>query len=163
MKTILRINGTNGLLFQTISNNINIIKNENIKDYSEEYKKYHFDLAKSGDLVKIDFDHDLFSFVVDREFGGIDIDLGYKEVLQSRDFEAVKKSISIANRITKQLNYFNCVNDEIIVLQLLKALKVKAVFIELDGLKRTYSLSEAKANLGFIFSAINNSVITEVN
>ena len=158
MKTILRISGTNEILFQTITNDAPIIKNENIKDYSEEYKKYYTDLAKSGDMVKLNFDNDLASFIVDRECGDINLLMGYGSVIYSRNFEAINKSIKIANRITKQLNYINTVNDEIIVLQLLKAFKVQAVFIELDHCKKTLTISEAKSDLTFLLNAIHNSV-----
>ena len=161
MKTILRINGTNDILFQTVTDGVPIIKNETIADYSTEFKRFYFDLAKSGDLVKVDFDRDLFNFCICREFGEIKIDTGYNDFITANKFNAMKDSIKLAEKISKKLNHHLLINDKIVIKNLIKAFNVQAVFIEIDGCRKTYSIKEAFNNLDFIFAAIYNSIITE--
>lgn len=161
MKTILRINGTNDILFQTVTDGVPIIKNENIADYSTEFKKFYFDLAKSGDLVKVDFDHDLFNLYVCREFGEIKIYTGYNDFITDNKFNAMKDSIKLAEKISKKLNHCLLINDKIVIKNLIKAFNVQAVFVETDSCRKTYSIKEALDNLDLIFAAIHNYIITE--
>lgn len=153
MKTILRVNGTKTMLFQTV-NSIETIKNEKIKDYSEEYKRYYCDLGNTGNLVKVDFDTDIKNLFLDIEFGEFSVDTGYGEQLYRRDFDAVKKSISIINRIESKMNYACAFNDIRVMDQLIKLLKVQAVFIEVDGKREMFNKSDMKKNHADMFVAI---------
>lgn len=152
MKTILRVNGTRDMFFQTVTS-IETIKNEKIKDYSEEYKKGYFDLGHTGDMSKINFDHDMKSFFLDIEFGDWAVDTGYGEKLYHRDFDAVKKSISVINRIENKMD--GCLFNDIRVMdQLFKLLKVQAVYIEVNGQKKLFDKSDMKKDRLNMFIAI---------
>ena len=155
MKTILRLNGTKKAFFQTIDSDIQIIKNEKIADYSTDFKKYHFDLARSGDLVRLEFSRDIQSFVLDCEFCEISVDSNLSESITPSDFESYKKAFAIADRISKFFNYCTLPNDESVIIKLLQKFKVQAVFIEIDGQRKTMSKKEALQNIPLIMSLMD--------
>lgn len=153
MKTILRINGTKQALFQTVEK-CEVIKNKDLYKYSEDHKKYGYDLAHSGDLCLVNFDRDIKSFIWDIQFAEIGISTEYGDCLYNRDFNAVKKSISTVNRIEKALNYPNSFNDVAMLKQLFKLFKVEAVTIEVDGKRKTFNKGELNKNADYIFEVM---------
>ena len=155
MRTILRINGSNKAFFQPVTGKVEFIKNERIADYSAEFKRYYVDLAKSGDLARLEFDHNLRGFMLDLKYGELSVETTLLDSIQKRDFDAHKKAFAAVDRIEKNLNYDLLVNDKLMIKILLNAFKVQAVFIEIDGERKTMNKKEAVENIDLIFSYLN--------
>lgn len=155
MKTILRVNESRDLFFQTVDS-IEIIKHDEIKNYSDDYKKYHCDLGNTGNLVKVNFDHDIKSLFLDYELNSWSVDCATSGQIQERDFIATKQAFKHVDRINKAMDYRCLLNDVEVLKQLIKHVKVQAVFIEYAGFKKLYDLAAIKKSFNEIYYDIVN-------
>jgi hypothetical protein len=154
MKTILRTNGTKSMLFQFVES-IEIIKNEDIHKYSSEYLKGSYDLAKSGDLCKVTWDHyEYENILLECNYNNLAVDCEYKNSIQDHEFKQFKKSFALIDRINKKFDYRLKLEDEDQLLKLIKLFNVQAVFYVSDTLKKTIVKSEIKNHTTLLLSEI---------
>jgi hypothetical protein len=157
MKTILRINGTNNALFQMLDNDspFEIIKRADMSKYSDEHKRYMFDLANSGDLTRLVWTSEVQDLLLNVEFSSLEVSTNSLGCISSRHFKAYKKAFSIVDRVESKYSGCLSMDLESNLMQLIKVMQVQAVYIEIDGQRKVFTKTITLANLSTILEAIN--------
>lgn len=155
MKTILRINGTNELFFQTIEK-IEIIKHADVDNWPLKLEEGYRDMFNTGDAVKLNFDHECQSFSYDIRYDSITVCSKLIGQISSYEFSSYKKAFSAYSRIEKKLDSCGAskLDSSDSLMEILKAFNTQSAVIEVNGMRKLFNKKELSHNIDDLFNVI---------